>query len=245
MYKFIFHNYSCRFPLCSAPALELESDTGNGLCSPVYTDSLIPLVYFMLSPSSSFSLGYCAQCLHLRRLEAACAWSRYRHPPLWRTPALGQRVSEMQVRRPKVLLVDFSLLIKCLILGAVPVWLLWTVQTFSSELSVRINLNNQKAEACVALKLPREIWYSKRQMKEQGTTFAEMGRAARLPPKACIEIQGQTSCFLAKGARTPERNKHQFRDPLVPGLSQMLIGYVTWTRGLIPLDPSCSFMKRV
>ena len=26
MYKFIFHNYSCRFPLCSALALELESD---------------------------------------------------------------------------------------------------------------------------------------------------------------------------------------------------------------------------
>lgn len=136
------------------------------------------------------------------------------------------------------------LLIKCLILSAVPVWLLWTVQTFSSELSVRINLNNQKAEGCVALKLPGEIWYSKTQMKEQGTAFAEMGGAARLPPKACIEIQGQTSCFLAKGARTPERNKHQFRDPLVPGLSQMLIGYVNWTRGLIPLNPSCSSMKR-
>lgn len=81
MYKFIFHNYSCRFPLCSAPALELESDTGNGLWSPVYTDSLIPLVYFMLSPSSPFSLGYRAQCLHLRGLKAACAWSRYRQPP--------------------------------------------------------------------------------------------------------------------------------------------------------------------
>lgn len=58
MYKFIFHNYCCRFPLCSAPALELESDIGNGLCSPVYTDSLIPLVYFMLSPSSPFSPSY-------------------------------------------------------------------------------------------------------------------------------------------------------------------------------------------
>ena len=31
--------------------------TGNGLCSPVYTDSLIPLMYFMLSPSSPFSPG--------------------------------------------------------------------------------------------------------------------------------------------------------------------------------------------
>lgn len=58
MYKFIFHNYSCRFPLCSAPALELESGTGNGLRSLVYPDSLILLVYFMLSPSSPFSLHH-------------------------------------------------------------------------------------------------------------------------------------------------------------------------------------------
>lgn len=58
MYKFIFRNYSCRLPLCSAPALELESGTGNGLCSPVYTDSLILLMYFMLSLSSPFSLHH-------------------------------------------------------------------------------------------------------------------------------------------------------------------------------------------
>lgn len=58
MYKFIIHNYSCRLPLCSAPALELESGTGNGLCSLVYTDSLIPLMYFMLSLSSLFSLHH-------------------------------------------------------------------------------------------------------------------------------------------------------------------------------------------
>lgn len=60
-------------------------------------------------------------------------------------------------------------------------------------------------------------------MKEQGATFPEIKRAARLLLKACIEIQGQTSCFLAKGAGTHEKTMHQFSDPLVSRLSQMLL----------------------
>lgn len=64
-------------------------------------------------------------------------------------------------------------------------------------------------------------------MKEQGATFPEIKRAARILLKACIEIQGRTSCFLAKGAGTHEMEPmHQFSDPLVSRLSQMLLSYV-------------------
>lgn len=120
MYKFIFHNYSCRFPLCSAPALELESDTGNGLCSPVYTDSLIPLVYFMLSPSSPFSPVHeidtapsvsisAGSKQHVPGVNVGIPSERHQ---LWGFRNAGER--------SKVLLVDLLLLIKCLILSVMP-----------------------------------------------------------------------------------------------------------------------------
>lgn len=80
--KFIFRNYSCRFLLCSTPAPELENDTGNGLCSPVYTDGLIPLVYFMLSLSSSLFPSHEIDTVPnapISAVKAACAWGKPRH----------------------------------------------------------------------------------------------------------------------------------------------------------------------
>lgn len=172
--------------------------------SSVYWQSNPACVFHAVSIKSIFPQlpdRHSAQPPHLRRLKASCAWSKHGHHPLWKTPALGQRVSEMQARRPKVLLVDLLLLIKGLILGILPVGLLWTLQTFSFEILGQVNLNNQKAEGCVALKCQRKS-DSKTKMKEQGGVFPEMGKASGLPPKACMEPQGQMSCFLAKGAGT-------------------------------------------
>lgn len=126
MYKFISHNYSCRFPLCSALALELESGTGSGLHSPVYTDSIILLVYLMLPLSSPFSLQYKIDTVSDALISTdsdQCVPGANQGTPLKDlTSQLWDSFRNAdEETHTKVLLMDLLLLIGCVILSIVPV----------------------------------------------------------------------------------------------------------------------------
>lgn len=159
MYKFLFYNYSCRFPLCSTSALEPKSDKGNGLCSPAYTDSLIPFLYFMLSLSSPFSPGHEIDMIPNASISADSAQHgpgrKPSYPPLkdvsFRAEGFRNAGKETHTKISLVSLshwLNTSALALCLCNCHEHCKL-----SFSFGPVVGANLNNQKAEVHVALKL--------------------------------------------------------------------------------------------